>query len=152
MPPGWLPRCSVTVLPATCFCLVLPTRRDWCRCRPRPSAGPSSSTAWRSISTARPSSGGGGPLTTGRRTAHDRAAVERLAAPVAGDAPHCRSLEEIVADRMARLTAYQNAAYAERYRALLERVRLADCAVEQKLSRAVARYYFKLLAYKDEYH
>src|SRR5690606_20897031 len=34
---------------------------------------------------------------------------------------------------------------------LLERVRLADCAVDQALSRAVARYYFKLLAYKDEY-
>nr|WP_313404669.1 indolepyruvate ferredoxin oxidoreductase family protein [Pseudomonas sp.] len=87
----------------------------------------------------------------GRRAAHDLAAVEKVAAPKVVEAPHCSTLEEIVADRMQRLTAYQNAAYAERYRELVERVRKVDTDAEQRLSKAVARYYFKLLAYKDEY-
>lgn len=87
----------------------------------------------------------------GRRAAHDAGAVERLAKPVVADAPRCESLEEIVQFRVDFLTAYQNAAYAERYRALVERVRQADTGADQALSRAVARYYFKLLAYKDEY-
>ena len=87
----------------------------------------------------------------GRRAAHDLAAVEKVAAPKVVEAPHCSTLEEIVSDRMQRLTAYQNAAYAERYRELVERVRKVDSDAEQRLSKAVARYYFKLLAYKDEY-
>lgn len=87
----------------------------------------------------------------GRRAAHDLAAVEKLAAPKVVEAPHCSTLEEIVADRVQRLTAYQNGAYAERYRELVERVRKADTDAQQRLSKAVARYYFKLLAYKDEY-
>lgn len=87
----------------------------------------------------------------GRRAAHDPAAVEKLAAPKVVEAPRCQTLEEIVADRVQRLTAYQNAAYAERYRALVARVSRADQGTDQALSRAVARYYFKLLAYKDEY-
>jgi indolepyruvate ferredoxin oxidoreductase len=64
------------------------------------------------------------------------------------------TVDEIVASRLKHLTAYQSAALAERYRALVERVR----AVEQRtvpgetaLTQAVARYYAKLLAYKDEY-
>ncbi|MDH0624173.1 indolepyruvate ferredoxin oxidoreductase family protein [Pseudomonas chengduensis] len=87
----------------------------------------------------------------GRRAAHDLAAVEKVAAPKVVEAPHCSTLEEIVADRMQRLTAYQSAAYAERYRELVERVRKVDSDAQQRLSKAVARYYFKLLAYKDEY-
>ncbi|VXC26642.1 indolepyruvate ferredoxin oxidoreductase family protein [Pseudomonas sp. 8O] len=87
----------------------------------------------------------------GRRAAHDLAAVEKLAAPKVVEAPHCSTLDEIVSDRVQRLTAYQNATYAERYRELVERVRKADSDAEQRLSKAVARYYFKLLAYKDEY-
>lgn len=87
----------------------------------------------------------------GRRAAHDLAAVEKVAAPKVVEAPHCSTLEEIVADRVQRLTDYQNAAYAERYRELVERVRKVDTDTEQRLSKAVARYYFKLLAYKDEY-
>jgi len=87
----------------------------------------------------------------GRRAAHDLAAVEKVAAPKVVEAPHCSTLEEIVADRVQRLTAYQNATYAERYRELVECVRKADTDAQQRLSKAVARYYFKLLAYKDEY-
>ncbi len=87
----------------------------------------------------------------GRRAAHDSAAVEKLAAPKVVEAPRCESLDEIVQYRIDLLTAYQNTAYAERYRALVQRVRLADKGADQALSRAVARYYAKLLAYKDEY-
>ncbi len=87
----------------------------------------------------------------GRRAAHDLSAVEKLAKPASVEAPHCQSLGELIADRMQRLTGYQNAAYAERYRQLVERVCQADSDAEQRLSKAVARYYFKLLAYKDEY-
>ena len=52
------------------------------------------------------------------------------------------------------LTAYQNAAYARRYTALVERVRQAEADKapgRSGLATAAARYYFKLLAYKDEY-
>jgi indolepyruvate ferredoxin oxidoreductase len=52
------------------------------------------------------------------------------------------------------LTDYQNAAYADRYRGLVGRVRLAEggrIPGAEKLSEAVARYLFKLMAYKDEY-
>jgi indolepyruvate ferredoxin oxidoreductase len=94
----------------------------------------------------------------GRRAAHDLAAVERFATPVekgiAGSHRLSRSLDELIARRVEELTAYQDAAYARRYTALVERVREAEQASAPKQSRlaeAVARYYYKLLAYKDEY-
>ena len=63
------------------------------------------------------------------------------------------SLDEIIAHRSAFLTDYQNAALAERYRALVKRVRDAttDGGYGEALPRAVAINYAKLLAYKDEY-
>ncbi|HEX5077823.1 MAG TPA: indolepyruvate ferredoxin oxidoreductase family protein, partial [Geminicoccaceae bacterium] len=94
-----------------------------------------------------------GAFRWGRRAALDLAAVEALAAPPAqaGMQPS-RTLDELVARRVAHLTAYQDAAYAERYRCLVERVRAADAALGRSaLAEAVARYYAKLLAYKDEY-
>ena len=87
----------------------------------------------------------------GRRTAHDAAAVEKLATPKTAAAPRCETLKEIINYRVEFLTAYQNAGYAERYRELVARVSRADKGADQALSRAVARNYFKLLAYKDEY-
>ncbi|KIV64347.1 Indolepyruvate ferredoxin oxidoreductase [Pseudomonas sp. FeS53a] len=87
----------------------------------------------------------------GRRAAHDLPAVEKLARPAEIEAPRCETLEEIVQYRADHLRAYQDAAYAERYRALVERVRQADIGEDKALTRAVARYYAKLLAYKDEY-
>jgi indolepyruvate ferredoxin oxidoreductase len=65
-----------------------------------------------------------------------------------------RNLDELIARRVKELTAYQDAAYARRYTALVERVREAEQAKAPKqtrLTEAVARYYYKLLAYKDEY-
>ncbi len=70
------------------------------------------------------------------------------------DARLSRSLDEVVARRIAFLTDYQDAAYAKRYQDLVARVRAAEHARapgSTDLSEAVARYAFKLMAYKDEY-
>ncbi|CAN7623391.1 indolepyruvate ferredoxin oxidoreductase family protein [Aquipseudomonas alcaligenes] len=87
----------------------------------------------------------------GRRAAHDLPAVEKLAAPEVAQAKPCETLDEIIRFRVDYLTAYQNAAYAKRYSDLVARVRLVDSSAGQELTEAVARYYFKVLAYKDEY-
>jgi indolepyruvate ferredoxin oxidoreductase len=64
-----------------------------------------------------------------------------------------RSLDELIERREKLLTEYQDAAYAARYRALVDRVRKVEQqqAGSSRLTEAVARYYAKLLAYKDEY-
>jgi indolepyruvate ferredoxin oxidoreductase len=62
------------------------------------------------------------------------------------------TLEELVAKRVAYLSDYQNAAYAERYRAFVERVQKAEAPLgKTTLSEAVAQSLFRLMAYKDEY-
>jgi indolepyruvate ferredoxin oxidoreductase len=67
--------------------------------------------------------------------------------------PAASSLDGLVAKRVTALTAYQNARYALRYRTLVERVAERAKAIEggERLALAVARYYHKLLARKDEY-
>ena len=94
----------------------------------------------------------------GRRAALDVAAVEALAKPAPEARDHNRrlsqSFDEVVQRRVEFLTNYQNAAYAARYRALVERTRIAESAKAPGrcgLAEAVARYLFKLMAYKDEY-
>lgn len=65
------------------------------------------------------------------------------------------SLDSVIERRAAFLVDYQDQALSERYLALVERVRRAEQRltrnVEQPLTDAVARSYFKTLAYKDEY-
>jgi indolepyruvate ferredoxin oxidoreductase len=70
------------------------------------------------------------------------------------------TVEHLVRRRVAFLTDYQNAAYAEQYRAFVERVQQAEQALgnaagspkpRTALAEAVARNLFKLMAYKDEY-
>jgi indolepyruvate ferredoxin oxidoreductase len=93
----------------------------------------------------------------GRRAAHDLAAVERLVAeaePVLPTHELSRSLDEIVSRRRVALTDFQDAACADRYSALVQRVQSAEAALRPGstvLAEAVARNYFRLLAYKDEY-
>jgi indolepyruvate ferredoxin oxidoreductase len=92
----------------------------------------------------------------GRRAAADPERVRRIAKPaeVIPIGEHfSRNLDELVARRVKFLTEYQDAAYAARYKALVERVAAAEKEKTggTKLAEAVARYYAKLLAYKDEY-
>ena len=93
----------------------------------------------------------------GRLAAHDPAAVERHAAPpadaVASDRAISATLDEAVERRVAWLTDYQDAAYAARYRGLVDAVarRERSLGTGTPLAEAVARSYFKLLAIKDEY-
>ncbi|MFZ1989289.1 MAG: indolepyruvate ferredoxin oxidoreductase family protein [Alphaproteobacteria bacterium] len=63
------------------------------------------------------------------------------------------SLDEVIAHRSQHLTAYQNAKLAGRYRALVDRARhaAAKAGLDERIVRAVAVNYAKLLAYKDEY-
>ncbi len=94
----------------------------------------------------------------GRCAAHDVEAVRRIAFPDAANnvvelKRFATSLEDIVARRVEFLTAYQNAGYARRYSDLVERVRRveSDRLQSTQVAEAVARSYFKVLAYKDEY-
>jgi indolepyruvate ferredoxin oxidoreductase len=62
------------------------------------------------------------------------------------------TLEDLIQNRVVRLTDYQNAAYAERYRVFIERVKAAEAPLGKTLlSETVARQLYKLMAYKDEY-
>jgi len=75
------------------------------------------------------------------------------------------NVEDLIAKRVEFLTAYQNAAYAARYKAFVDKVRSAEAEIafsrsltrpdaakpSARLTEAVARYLFKLMAYKDEY-
>jgi indolepyruvate ferredoxin oxidoreductase len=62
------------------------------------------------------------------------------------------TLETLVARRVDFLTSYQNAAYAQSYAAFVAQVQAAEAPTgKSTLSEAVARYLFKLMAYKDEY-
>jgi indolepyruvate ferredoxin oxidoreductase len=94
----------------------------------------------------------------GRRAVVDRVKIETLARPVAtlaSDAEHLsESFDESVERRVTFLTAYQNAAYAARYKSWVDKVKAAEatCAPGKcGLADAVARYLFKLMTYKDEY-
>lgn len=89
----------------------------------------------------------------GRRCAHDLAAVQALfAAQQVINIVKRPGLDEIIAKRVDFLSGYQNAAYAQTYRSFVEQVRAAEAPLgSTRLAEAVARYLFKLMAYKDEY-
>lgn len=97
----------------------------------------------------------------GRAAAHDFAAVEKASRVNQVPAQviefkRAPSLEDMIAKRVATLTSYQDANYAEQYRSFVEKVRAAESKVVEagrtlRLTETVARYLFKLMAYKDEY-
>jgi indolepyruvate ferredoxin oxidoreductase len=89
----------------------------------------------------------------GRRAALDPELLRR-----APDAQPIRflprpSLESRIEKRKAFLSSYQNAQYAETYTEFVARVQSAEQALGQglRLTEAVMRGLFKLMAYKDEY-
>ena len=69
---------------------------------------------------------------------------ERAAEVTAEDDPKVLTLQEKIDFRANRLAAYQDRAYADRFRALVDRA-------PEPLKEAVAKGYHHLLAYKDEY-
>jgi indolepyruvate ferredoxin oxidoreductase len=88
-------------------------------------------------------------FTWGRLIAHNPDIAQ---AP--GAAPLAESTDQLVDRHIRELVLYQNLSYADRYSRLIERVRRADLNVggaSGRLVGAVARNYFKLMAYKDEY-
>ncbi len=94
----------------------------------------------------------------GRRAAADPAAVEALVKPppqTENDALRLsQTFDEMVQRRFEFLTAYQSKRYARRYRNWVEKVRAVEAEKvpgQCGLTEAVARYLFKLMAYKDEY-
>ncbi|HXD82868.1 MAG TPA: indolepyruvate ferredoxin oxidoreductase family protein, partial [Rudaea sp.] len=107
----------------------------------------------------------------GRMAAHDIAKVEAATAAEGearvpngerakdgyfplDDSRLSTTLDERIARRVAFLTDYQNAVYAQKYKAFVDKVRAAEQATvsgSSALAEAVARYAFKLMAYKDEY-
>ncbi len=98
----------------------------------------------------------------GRRAAHDPASVRgalagRQPAGATVIALHTKkAVDTLIATRVEQLTHYQNAAYAARYAAVVERVRasergLGGDSAQEPLTEAVARNLHKLMAYKDEY-
>jgi indolepyruvate ferredoxin oxidoreductase len=89
----------------------------------------------------------------GRHAAHDAAAVQRILAPSQViEFKKRESIDTVIERRVAFLTDYQNAAYAQNYLAFLTQVQNAESTLgKTTLTESVARYLFKLMAYKDEY-
>jgi indolepyruvate ferredoxin oxidoreductase len=89
----------------------------------------------------------------GRIAAADPAFLEINMGDTQPDA-NDESLDEIIERRASFLTDYQDHALAEKYRALLAKVRETEDGLginNNAFTDAVARAYFKTLAYKDEY-
>ncbi|MBQ5948862.1 indolepyruvate ferredoxin oxidoreductase family protein [Massilia sp. ST3] len=90
----------------------------------------------------------------GRTAAHDLAAVKKLTTPAQViEFKRTQTLDELINRRVELLTAYQNAAYAAQYKAFVDQVRAEEAKLGKgtRLAEAVARYFYKLMAYKDEY-
>lgn len=64
-----------------------------------------------------------------------------------------KTLDELIEHRYQRLVAYQDIAYANIYKETVNKVRKAEksASLGENLTRAVATYCYKLMAYKDEY-
>ena len=91
----------------------------------------------------------------GRTAAHDLGLVTRMTTPAKViEFKRSQSLDDIINRRVELLTAYQDAAYAARYKEFVDHVRAEESKLGSKqlrLTEAVARYFYKLMAYKDEY-
>ena len=91
----------------------------------------------------------------GRLAAADPGACAALLGDaVRPEAAHQDTLDELVAHAMSQLTQYQNAAWAERYAALVREAHAREQGVEpgsERFTRAVAQSLRKLMTCKDEY-
>ncbi len=97
----------------------------------------------------------------GRRAATDQSAVESLATPaIVINTPEKFSLqkrasvEDLIKDRTQRLIDYQNLRYAQKYNRLVTNIVEKEKTSTPGMSgiaENVAKYLYKLMAYKDEY-
>ena len=90
----------------------------------------------------------------GRMLAHEPSEVEsKLKADTGTVGLSDMTLEQVIAHRVKHLTDYQNKALADRYKSLVEKVQVAtgQSDLGEKLTRAVAENYARVLSYKDEY-
>jgi indolepyruvate ferredoxin oxidoreductase len=89
----------------------------------------------------------------GRHAAQHLEAVEALLTPSQVVQFKKRDrLEDLIAQRVEFLTAYQNTAYAKQYENFVSLVKQKEQALGKSLlTETVARQLFKLMAYKDEY-
>ncbi|RZT05892.1 indolepyruvate ferredoxin oxidoreductase [Duganella sp. CF402] len=90
----------------------------------------------------------------GRTAAHDLGSVTKLTTPAKViEFKRIQTLDDLIAKRVDLLTAYQDANYAKQYKSFVEQVRAEEAKLGKstRLSEAVARYFYKLMAYKDEY-
>ncbi|HYH31940.1 MAG TPA: DUF6537 domain-containing protein, partial [Pseudonocardia sp.] len=92
----------------------------------------------------------------GRAAVADPGAVAAAVRPASGTPERATGLAEVLATRVADLTGYQDARFAERYADEVRRVAAvarerAGAEAGERLAVAYARGLHKLLAYKDEY-
>ncbi|RZI41124.1 indolepyruvate ferredoxin oxidoreductase family protein [Herbaspirillum sp. HC18] len=91
----------------------------------------------------------------GRLAAADPQALDALRNAETSAVPFPTTVDALVAHRTDYLRAYQDDAYAARYRALIDRVRNAEHALcgdgHTRLTQKVAFHFAKLMAIKDEY-
>lgn len=96
-------------------------------------------------------------LSWGRRAAYDLDGVLRIAGLDDPDQSQVypKNIDELVERRANLLVDYQDQHYANQYREFVALVKTAETALssstDYKLTQAVARSLFKLMAYKDEY-
>lgn len=90
----------------------------------------------------------------GRRYAHQPDKVLAQLPQAAGENTHEEpGIDALIADRVERLTDYQNAAYAQRYADDVAAIRALDPSADstRSLTRAVAKQLYRMMAIKDEY-
>jgi indolepyruvate ferredoxin oxidoreductase len=99
-------------------------------------------------------------FTWGRRAAWDAAKVIAVAEKTKVRDPNdthrilSQTTEELIERRITSLTGYQSSFYAKKYKSLVDQVKATEEKLNGKagpLTEAVAKYYYKLMAYKDEY-
>ncbi|MGB7336490.1 MAG: indolepyruvate ferredoxin oxidoreductase family protein [Salaquimonas sp.] len=89
----------------------------------------------------------------GRRIAEKPEEALRILSEAGGAPKEPETLEQVILRRAEFLTDYQDEKLTSKYEMLVRKVEAAEEKLGKKrdLTNAVARYYFKLLAYKDEY-
>ncbi len=83
----------------------------------------------------------------GRCLAADPDRIHGLALPEEANG----TLDQVIARRVAFLTDYQDAAYADRYAQQIEAIRASNPKISDDLLESVARNLFRFMAYKDEF-